>query len=100
MKRENPAQRSDRELAMGRDIPRRDFLNGAAMTIGAEFCRQGFVRTKRKAMIRKITPATIRRFRPACAAAIRDHLRLRIACAMELFGKMRPLPNSLLKNTT
>src|SRR5260221_1953220 len=29
------SQRSDRELGMDRAIPRRDFLNGAAMTIGA-----------------------------------------------------------------
>src|SRR6266403_4528045 len=35
MKKENPSQRSDQELGMSRDIPRRDFLNGAAMTIGS-----------------------------------------------------------------
>jgi spermidine dehydrogenase len=35
MKKANPIQRSDRELGTGRDIPRRDFLNGAAMTIGS-----------------------------------------------------------------
>src|ERR1700739_2905712 len=35
MKKENPNQRTDRELGMDRAIPRRDFLNGAAMTIGA-----------------------------------------------------------------
>src|SRR6266404_9343441 len=36
MNKENPSQRTDRELGMDRNIPRRDFLNGAAMTIGAE----------------------------------------------------------------
>src|SRR5712671_4526557 len=35
MNKENPSQRRDRELGMDRNIPRRDFLNGAAMTIGA-----------------------------------------------------------------
>src|SRR6266403_2370362 len=35
MNKENPSQRTDRELGMDRNIPRRDFLNGAAMTIGA-----------------------------------------------------------------
>src|SRR5258707_4035879 len=35
MKMENPSHRSDQELGMSRDIPRRDFLNGAAMTIGS-----------------------------------------------------------------
>ena len=35
MSKENPSQRTDRELGMDRNIPRRDFLNGAAMTIGA-----------------------------------------------------------------
>ena len=35
MNKGNPTQRTDRELGMGRDIPRRDFLNGAALTIGA-----------------------------------------------------------------
>jgi spermidine dehydrogenase len=35
MKKENPKQHPDRELGMDRNIPRRDFLNGAAMTIGA-----------------------------------------------------------------
>jgi spermidine dehydrogenase len=41
MKKENPSQRSDRELGMDRDIPRRDFLNGAAMTIGSAFLPAG-----------------------------------------------------------
>ena len=41
MNKENPAQQSDRELGMGRDIPRRDFLNGAAMTIGAALLPPG-----------------------------------------------------------
>jgi spermidine dehydrogenase len=41
MKKENPSQRSDRELGMDRDIPRRDFLNGAAMTIGSAFFPAG-----------------------------------------------------------
>jgi spermidine dehydrogenase len=35
MNKENPSQRTDRELGMDLNIPRRDFLNGAAMTIGA-----------------------------------------------------------------
>jgi len=35
MNKENPSQRTDRELGMDRNIPRRDFLNGAAMAIGA-----------------------------------------------------------------
>src|SRR5258707_15190661 len=35
MKMENPSHRSDQELGMSRDIPRRDFLNGAAMAIGS-----------------------------------------------------------------
>jgi spermidine dehydrogenase len=35
MNKENPSQRTDRELGMDRNIPRRDFLNGAAMTIGS-----------------------------------------------------------------
>src|SRR5882762_2449507 len=35
MSKENPSQRTDRELGMDRNIPRRDFLNGAAMTIGS-----------------------------------------------------------------
>jgi len=34
-------QRSDRELGMVRDIPRRDFLNGAAMTIGSALLPAG-----------------------------------------------------------
>ena len=34
MNKENPSQGTDRELGMDRNIPRRDFLNGAAMTIG------------------------------------------------------------------
>jgi spermidine dehydrogenase len=37
MKKENPSQRSDRELGIDRAIPRRDFLNGAAMVIGSAF---------------------------------------------------------------
>jgi spermidine dehydrogenase len=37
MKKENPSQRSDRELGIDRAIPRRDFLNGAAMAIGSAF---------------------------------------------------------------
>jgi spermidine dehydrogenase len=41
MNKENLAQRTDRELGMGRDIPRRDFLNGAAMTIGAALLPPG-----------------------------------------------------------
>src|SRR6266403_3496616 len=35
MNKDNPSQRADRELGMDRNIPRRDFLNGATMTIGA-----------------------------------------------------------------
>ena len=35
MNKENPSQRTDRELGMDRNIPRRDFLNGAAMAIGS-----------------------------------------------------------------
>jgi len=35
MNKDNPSQRADRELGMERNIPRRDFLNGATMTIGA-----------------------------------------------------------------
>jgi hypothetical protein len=41
MKKENPSQRSDRELGIDRDIPRRDFLNGAAMVIGSAFLPAG-----------------------------------------------------------
>jgi spermidine dehydrogenase len=41
MNKENPMQRSDRELGMVRDIPRRDFLNGAAMTIGSALLPAG-----------------------------------------------------------
>jgi hypothetical protein len=48
MKRENPAQRTDRELGMGRDIPRRDFLNGAAMAIGAALLPPGLRSNKTK----------------------------------------------------
>jgi spermidine dehydrogenase len=35
MTEKNPAMLSDRELGMDRVIPRRDFLNGAALTIGS-----------------------------------------------------------------
>jgi len=35
MTEDNPRKLTDRELGMGRSIPRRDFLNGAAMTIGS-----------------------------------------------------------------
>jgi spermidine dehydrogenase len=35
MSQENPKHLSDRELGMDRAIPRRDFLNGAAMAIGS-----------------------------------------------------------------
>jgi hypothetical protein len=35
MNKDNPSQRTDRKLGIDRNIPRRDFLNGAAMTIGA-----------------------------------------------------------------
>jgi spermidine dehydrogenase len=35
MSEENPKNCSDRELGMDRAIPRRDFLNGAAMAVGA-----------------------------------------------------------------
>src|ERR1700751_436550 len=35
MSEENPQHLSDRELGMDRAIPRRDFLNGAAMAIGS-----------------------------------------------------------------
>src|SRR6476646_2979822 len=35
MSEENPRSFSDRELGMHRAIPRRDFLNGAAMAIGS-----------------------------------------------------------------
>jgi spermidine dehydrogenase len=35
MSEENPKNYSDRELGMDRAIPRRDFLNGAAMTVGS-----------------------------------------------------------------
>src|SRR6266481_5130127 len=41
MKMENPSHRSDQELGMSRDIPRRDFLNGAAMTIGSALLPAG-----------------------------------------------------------
>jgi spermidine dehydrogenase len=41
MKKENPSQLTDRELGMHRAIPRRDFLNGAAMTIGAALLPTG-----------------------------------------------------------
>src|SRR5215470_10540830 len=35
MSQENPKRYSDRELGMDRAIPRRDFLNGAAMAVGS-----------------------------------------------------------------
>jgi len=35
MSEENPKRSSDRELGMDRAIPRRDFLNGAAMAVGS-----------------------------------------------------------------
>jgi spermidine dehydrogenase len=35
MTEENRSELTDGELGMGRSIPRRDFLNGAAMTIGS-----------------------------------------------------------------
>ena len=41
MNKKNPRQRSDRVLGMDRDIPRRDFLNGAVMTIGSALLPAG-----------------------------------------------------------
>jgi spermidine dehydrogenase len=41
MSKEKPSRLSDRELGMNRVIPRRDFLNGAAMTIGASVLPRG-----------------------------------------------------------
>jgi spermidine dehydrogenase len=41
MNKDNPSQRTDRELGMDRNIARRDFLNGAAMTIGAALLPAG-----------------------------------------------------------
>jgi len=35
MTKDNRRELTDRELGMGRSIPRRDFLNGAAMTVGS-----------------------------------------------------------------
>src|SRR5882672_6120317 len=40
MTEDNRRELTDTELGMGRDIPRRDFLNGAAMTIGAALLPQ------------------------------------------------------------
>lgn len=37
MAKKNASERTDRELGMCHNIPRRDFLNGVAMTVGAAF---------------------------------------------------------------
>ena len=72
---------TDKELGMDRKITRRDFMNGAAMAIGAAATPPDRVSSATTAdtRSRRTRPATIRPRSMACAAATRVRSRWRIS---------------------
>ena len=99
MNKDNPSQRADRELGMERNIPRRDFLNGATMTIGAALWPGGLGANAAKSDEIQNHAG----YNPPVATGLRGShsgsFEIAHTCVMERFGKTPPLPNCWLKNT-
>ena len=91
---------SDRELGMNRIIPRRDFLNGAAMTIGGAVLPQSTNGHKTSADEAQNGSG----YNPPISTGLRGShpgsFEMLIACVTELFGKKLQVLNCSMKNTT
>jgi len=85
---ENAGPLLDRELAWIAASRARDFLNGAALTIGAAAMPASALHSDAQAAEPKIIPATIHRSPRECVAAIPAHLKSPIAFVTVPFGRL------------
>ena len=93
----------DRDLGMGRPIGRRDFVNGAAVALGASLLPKWSwalaLDAQAAQQAAEPTPA-IRRGAPGCAAATPVRSRCRTSCATAVRSISRALPRTPAKPTT